>query len=288
MGRRPTIEQLRVFIAAAEHQSFTLAAHATHKTQAAVSMQMRQLEDIAEAKLFVRGARQSALTSAGEALYAYAKEMISLEAEAWGAMRNRAKTRLRVGAPEIYMPLLVDALREFTAARPDVCVELFSAPTVQLAKRLKDGRIDVAIGVRGRHMDGELLCRQALRWAVHCSASEIWLRTPVPIALFEPGSTARTHVLDALQRTRVRYLCVHESNSLAGMLAGISAGIAVGAVPVQAAGGALRTLGPFDGLADIEPLDIVAAAGAGHALPERQAFLAALAAGSRHWNMSLQ
>ena len=100
-----------------------------------------------------------------------------------------------------------------------------------------------------------------MRWVSHSSAAEIWLRSPLPVALYEPGSTARTHMLDALQRTGVRHLCVHESNSVTGVLASVRAGTAVGAVPAQAAVGPVRLLGAFDGLAEIEPLDIIAAAG---------------------------
>ncbi len=277
-----------MFVAAAEHHSFTLAARAMHKTQAAVSMQMRQLEEIADARLFERGARQSMLTGAGEALYAYAKEMISLEDEAWGALRDSARARLRVGAPEIYLPLLAEVLRTFAESRPELCIELVSASTLQLAQRLKDGRLDAAIGVRGRYLDGELLCRQPMRWVSHSSAAEIWLRSPLPVALYEPGSTARTHMLDALQRTGVRHLCVHESNSVTGVLAGVHAGTAVGAVPAQAAVGPVRLLGAFDGLAEIEPLDIIAAAGRDPAPPARRDFLDALATASRHWDITLQ
>ena len=60
------IRQLRAFVAIAETGTFTAAAQRVHVTQAAISMQIRQLENELGARLFVRAPRRVILTEAGE------------------------------------------------------------------------------------------------------------------------------------------------------------------------------------------------------------------------------
>ena len=62
------IRQLRAFVAIAESGTFTAAAIRVHVTQAAISMQIRQMETELGAKLFVRAPRRVILTEAGEHL----------------------------------------------------------------------------------------------------------------------------------------------------------------------------------------------------------------------------
>ncbi|NUA32122.1 LysR family transcriptional regulator [Cupriavidus basilensis] len=68
MKKQLKSDQLRTFLAVAEQRNFTRAAHVLHLTQAAVSMQIRQLELDIEAPLFVRSPRLLTLTPAGETL----------------------------------------------------------------------------------------------------------------------------------------------------------------------------------------------------------------------------
>lgn len=172
MTRRPSINQLRVFLAAADCGTFSGAARSAHKTQASVSMQIRMLEEIINSKLFSRGARQLKLTSSGETLYVYAKKMISLEEEAWAAMQNRANASLRIGAPDIYVQkFLPEVIGKFHAAHPDVRIEVVCAPTVRLSTLIINGRIDAAIGVKGRNFDGNKLFRQPVKWVARDDTS---------------------------------------------------------------------------------------------------------------------
>ena len=62
------VDQLRTFLAIVETGSFTRAAEIVHKTQSAVSMQMKRLEERLEHPIFVRDGRASKLTEEGERL----------------------------------------------------------------------------------------------------------------------------------------------------------------------------------------------------------------------------
>src|SRR5512139_4318582 len=66
------IDQLRTFIAISETGSFTKAAEVVNKTQSAVSMQMKRLEERLERPIFSRDGRASKLTEDGQRLLDYA------------------------------------------------------------------------------------------------------------------------------------------------------------------------------------------------------------------------
>ena len=74
------IDQLRTFVAIADTGSFTRAAEIVHKTQSAVSMQMKRLEDRVGKAIFERDGRLSKLTDEGERLLDYARRIVRLNA----------------------------------------------------------------------------------------------------------------------------------------------------------------------------------------------------------------
>ena len=75
------VDQLRTFIAIAETGSFTRAADIVHKTQSAVSMQMKRLEERLDRAIFARDGRASKLTEDGERLLDYARRIVKLNVE---------------------------------------------------------------------------------------------------------------------------------------------------------------------------------------------------------------
>src|ERR1700674_4567653 len=97
------VDQLRTFIAIVESGSFTRAADAVHKTQSAVSMQMKRLEERLERPIFTRDGRTSKLTEDGERLLDFARRIVKLNVEALAAFSDFALTgRVRLGVPDDY------------------------------------------------------------------------------------------------------------------------------------------------------------------------------------------
>ncbi len=89
------VDQLRTFIAIAETGSFTKAADVVNKTQSAVSMQMKRLEERLNKPIFARDGRASKLTEDGERLLDYARRIVKLNLEALAAAREAAPTLFR-------------------------------------------------------------------------------------------------------------------------------------------------------------------------------------------------
>ena len=94
------VDQLRTFIAIAETGSFTRAADIVHKTQSAVSMQMKRLEERLDRAIFARDGRASKLTEDGERLLDYARRIVKLNVETIAAFSDELTGRVRLGVPD--------------------------------------------------------------------------------------------------------------------------------------------------------------------------------------------
>ncbi len=142
--RLPPLNALRVFDAAARHLSFTRAAEELFVTQAAVSHQIKSLEDFLGLKLFRRRNRSLLLTEEGQSYFLDIKEIFSQLTEATRKLQARsAKGALTVSLlPSFAIHWLVPRLSSFNSAYPGIDVRI-QAVDCQEDKLADD--VDVAI-----------------------------------------------------------------------------------------------------------------------------------------------
>ncbi|AFH94814.1 TPA: transcriptional regulator GcvA [Providencia stuartii] len=142
--RLPPLNALRVFDAAARHLSFTKAAEELFVTQAAVSHQMKSLEDFLGLKLFRRRNRSLLLTEEGQSYYLDIKEIFSSINEATRKLQARsAKGALTVSlSPSFAIQWLVPRLSSFNQAYPGIDVRIQAVDREE--DKLADD-VDVAI-----------------------------------------------------------------------------------------------------------------------------------------------
>ena len=96
-------DQLRSFLAIVDSGSFTKAAERVHKTQSAVSMHIRRLEEQLGCALFVKQGRGARLTEEGERLIEFARRIVQVEAGAFAALsRKGLRGAARLGIPDDY------------------------------------------------------------------------------------------------------------------------------------------------------------------------------------------
>ncbi|MEP6920799.1 MAG: LysR family transcriptional regulator [bacterium] len=143
------IRQLRAFVAIAESGTFTAGAARVHVTQAAVSMQIRQLEKDLGARLFVRAPRRVILTEAGEHLLQRARHILREHdaaheeiAELAGAERGR----LRIGSASAMVTTdpLPRILRVLRKQHPRAEVSVTSGTSEALVQQILGGELDLA------------------------------------------------------------------------------------------------------------------------------------------------
>ena len=120
---------------------FTAAARAVHRTQSAVSMQMKRLEARVGHRLFARGARGVVPTAEGEALLGTARRVLRLlEAAAQDLRAPQLQGSVRIGLPEEYgATVLPRLLSDFAAAHPKVMVSVHCGLSAALDEALARG-----------------------------------------------------------------------------------------------------------------------------------------------------
>jgi DNA-binding transcriptional LysR family regulator len=112
------VDQLRTFIAIVETGSFTKAAEVVNKTQSAVSMQMKRLEERIERPIFARDGRASKLTEDGQRLLDYARRIVKLNVETLAAFSDAELSGCAWACPTI-MPTAI-CPRSWRASRASI------------------------------------------------------------------------------------------------------------------------------------------------------------------------
>lgn len=250
-------ELLRSFVAIADHGGFTRAAEAVHRTQSAISMQMKRLEeDVLQRPLFERSGRQVSLTAEGQVLLGYARRILKLHGEVMTTLREPHMVGVvRIGTPDDYvMRFLPGILAQFAQAYPLVQVELHCEPSYQLLQR-QDMDLTIVTREPGTEI-GQLLRQERFVWA-EAAGYDLHQQRPIPLAMFNSGCFCRAWVCNALDAAEIDYRIAYTSPSLAALMALVGAGLAVTAqlrslIPPQ-----LRILGESEGLPPLPQCSIV-------------------------------
>ena len=164
------IRQLKAFLAISESGTFTAGAERVHITQAAISMQIRQLETELGAKLFVRAPRRVILTEAGEALLARARAILREHDAAVTEIAELAGAqygRLRIGSASAMVSAdpLPKILKELKSRHPRAEIAVTSGTSESLVRQILAGELDMAfvsLPVEARGIQTEALNRDEL------------------------------------------------------------------------------------------------------------------------------
>jgi LysR family transcriptional regulator, transcriptional activator of the cysJI operon len=157
--------KLKIFCTVAETKSFSKTSEIIHLTQPAVSLQIQAIEEKYETKLFDRSSSTVTLTPAGEILYKYAKEILTLYVSAEKAIGKQTgiiKGSIAIGAgSNIGNYILPSVITEFKKAHPKIKLYLTVANTKRVAELLNAGNIDVGF-VEGDVLKQKMVVRKLL------------------------------------------------------------------------------------------------------------------------------
>jgi DNA-binding transcriptional LysR family regulator len=247
-------DQLRSFLAIVDSGSFTKAAERVHKTQSAVSMHIRRLEEQLDCALFVKQGRGARLTDEGEKLIEFARRIVQVEAGAFAALsRKGLRGSARLGIPDDYAEsFLADILARFNRRHPLVEVSVNCEASTDLAPQVAAGALDLALITDHEGLKGlELLREEPLVW-VAAERFQVEQGTPIPLALGSTTCCWRRATEEALSTaapgvTRAR---VYSKNfSAIGTV--LRAGLAATILPASLVGPGLKRLGRAEGLPDL-------------------------------------
>jgi len=250
-------ELLQAFVAVAEHRSFTRAAATLNRTQSAVSMQIKRLEQRLGVALFERTKANVALSAAGEGLLGYARRILSLNDEAVTRLRKqKIEGVVRLGLMEDYGTHVVPPLlASFMADNPLIHVEMETGLTAFMPARLGEAYdLVIAMHAKGRG-EGELLRDEQPVWAAS-AAHSFERQAPLPLALYPQGCLFRKWAIDALDAARRPWHLAFVSHSLAAVESVASQGLAVTVVKAGTFPPRLRLLSERDGMPPLPAADI--------------------------------
>lgn len=221
---------LRTFIAVATQGNVTHAAQTLHKTQSAVSVQIKRLEESLSTQLFERGARGVELTAAGETLLQAAQPIIDQLDQTKALFTGQEFVgQVRVGIPDEYGDtILPDILARFARRYRKVEVSVRCEISVQFSQAIRRNELDLALFACQQPSAGQEVLRVEKTYWMGRAKQQLTPEEPVALALFEQSCWWRDMALESLKTAGIPYRIAYTSQSVAGVKAAISAGLAIG------------------------------------------------------------
>jgi len=252
------VDLLRTFATIADTGSYTRAAGLLFRTQPALSLQMKRLEDRLATRLLDRSGRRVELTEAGQILLSYAHRILDLHEEALAKLSVvEAEGSVRVGVlEEVALGPLVDLLTKFGRLCTKIRVELQVSTSWELARAVRENKMCLAVA-NAAYAEVEQMTTplwdEPYVWAAN-PAYDFHDRKSLPLVLdpLDCPWAVRNGTLDALNAMARKWHVAFSSLSLMALQAGVRAGLGIGLIAQSAVTSDMRVLGSEEGLPAID------------------------------------
>ncbi|MEO6015171.1 MAG: LysR family transcriptional regulator [Devosia sp.] len=229
------LDPLQSFCSIADCGSFTEAARRVNKTQSAVSMQIKRLEERLGHALLTRDGRSVKLTQHGEALYSRARKMLKINAEIMDAFSDEDLSGvIRFGVPDDYaVRLLPVILSSFQKTHPRIIVDVRCAASEELLVGMKQGRYDLIVFTQGTSREyGELFRTEKMFW-VSAQGGQAMAQDTLPIAGGQQCCW-KQNAMEALDRVGRDYRVAYTSSNALAIASAVLTDLAIGFLPESA------------------------------------------------------
>ncbi len=240
------MELLRTFVAVVDLGGFTAAGDALGRSQPAVSLQIKRLEDLVGMPLFLRGTRTPQLSDPGRTLLDYARQILGLNDEALARLRKSTLAgSVRLGVPnEFADTFLPEILGRFAQAYPEITLEVGCDLSTNLVAKLGRSGFDLVFAL---HVDDDCSSQGETGWAeelvwVGSPSAQAQGRTPLPLIVAPQGCVYRRSVIQALDARGQPWRIAYTSPNFGGIKAGVLAGLGVTVLARSAVPDSLRIL----------------------------------------------
>lgn len=219
------IDALRAIVIAADRGSFASAASQLGRSQSAISMQLKKLDEQVGRALFRRVGRGLAPTDAGDSLLDYARRIVALNDEAISSLRNSPTFgSVRLGLPQdMFEDIVPDVLRHFARKRPDIHIEVRAGRNFGLKDEIRAGRLDIALAFfeSGAESAGARLTTMPVNWYASRDFAQPNANDVIPLVLFDHPCLFRQIALRVLERNRIGWRLALTTPSLPGVWAAL-------------------------------------------------------------------
>ena len=259
MAKNIPTDLLRSFVTVVDLGGFTRAAEALGRTQPAISLQIRRLEELLNTKLIRTAGRQFALTDEAIALGPYARQLLRLNDDIVAHFADAALSGwIRVGVPTDFAhSFLLEAIAGFVTRHPDVRIEIESMLSRDLREALANDRLDMTVAIATENDPPYLVESATVEpfWAIRDSAS-FDPRQPLPIIRHPDPCEYATRMRTAMRRAGRSWRTVLVSRDVAGLQTAVRAGLGATALTPATLLPGMRVGRPDEGFPALAPLRI--------------------------------
>jgi DNA-binding transcriptional LysR family regulator len=224
------IDVLRSFTAVAEFGSFTQASELLSRSQPAVSMQIKRLEEIIKCSLFQRSDQQLKLTQEGQILFDYARQILSLNDEAVSKLVKPALSgNIRFGIPsEFATTLLPKIVGRFSQNYPTVSLDVSCDLSVNLLSVKKGKQFDLILALQDdlKSKKSNRVRVDDLVWVTK-DKHNAQLHSPIPLIAAPTGCIYRKRAIEKLNKMNQAWRIVYTIPDLSGIQSAIEEGLGV-------------------------------------------------------------
>lgn len=250
---------LRTFIAVVELGGHSKAGAVLGRSQPAISLQIRRLEDLVRTPLLSQEGRAIHPTPAGEALLSYAREMLRINDEAVRYFHRSDMTGvLRIGLPTDYaVAFLQNTLTTFLRHHPDVDLEIHCDLSRELHQLLRSDDLDIIVATMPTARM-PYLSRAWVEQPIWAASDALVLKEtrPVPLGAHLEGCDYRARMVDALDRAARRWRVVYTGPGISGLQNAVLNGLCITALTQATMLPGMREIGEDEGFPKLEPLRI--------------------------------
>ncbi len=240
---------LRAFVTIIDLRGYTRAGEQLGRTQPAISLQMKKLQDLLGVSLFAKeGGAQ--LTERGELVAGYARQILALNDEMMLKLSSRESTgKLRLGIPNDYADhFLPKLMASFARNGADITFDVVCDISHNLLEGLRKGQYDIVVAMTpdGPSEGAFMTWKEPLAWvgAAEQASRPADAGKQLRIVCYPEGCLYRRNMLTALQRDGRNFEIVYTSPSLSGLEAAVGAGFGMTVLARRIIPAALRIVEP--------------------------------------------
>ena len=233
MKNIPT-ELLRTFTTIVDLGGFTLAGALLGRSQPAISLQVKRLEELLDITVFERN-NGLKVTEEGEVLLGFARRMLDINDSAVTRLaKSRISGQVRLGIPNDFeVSFLPRLLSQFGQAHPEVTLEVNCDLSVKLVKDFQQGHYDLVLATDSLEETLQVNSgdefHETIVWVTngHFDWSE---NQPIPLVVYPTGCRYRQQIITKLNAAGIAWRIAYSSSSLLGIQAAIEAGLGISAL----------------------------------------------------------
>jgi DNA-binding transcriptional LysR family regulator len=249
---------MRTLTAVVQTGSFAGAARLVGRSESAVSLQMKRLEEQLGEAMFLRAGRNMILTEAGSTLLGYAQRLLDLNDEAMTAATSASlEGGVTLGIPhdvaETWLPAVVAG---FARSHPSVALRTIEGRSNILLERLAAGKIDLAVAFTPTRPEGALWSGNLPMIWIGPRDYVISRHNPLQLVFFDPPCAFRNAATASLDQASITWSVAYTSSNLSDLWAAVNVGLGVTVRTPAALPSGLTILGRETGLPDLPPLFI--------------------------------